>query len=248
MTSMVATSPQMMSMYAQPQTYAAAPTMTSMYATPGTTTMAAAPMVETIVAPQAVVQAPTMMVTQTPSYMPAPQQVVQAPAAVAIAQPGFAMPMPVKLTEGLVEPGKLEAEKGAYHQALAAQLKKQTDALMQEASIKKAMVDQQAKTQLAQFQLQVEEQLKMSCLGIDQEAQQMCAALQEAAITQQTMRDEQTAVQAADYMKKKAMEEMSVKSYETQKQWFEQEVKMVAQYEQVRKSGSKSVVTPNMVV
>jgi len=247
MTSMVATSPQMMSMYAQPQTYAAAPTMTSMYATPGasmympgTTTMAAAP--------QAVVQAPPMMVTQTPSYIPAPQQVVQAPAAVAIAQPGFAMPMPVKLTEGLVEPGKLEAEKGAYHQALAAQLKKQTEALMQEASIKKAMVDQQAKTQLAQFQLQVEEQLKMSCLGIDQEAQQMCAALQEAAITQQTMRDEQTAVQAADYMKKKAMEEMSVKSYETQKQWFEQEAKMVAQYEQVRKSGSKSVVTPNMVV
>jgi len=200
-----------------------------------------------------------MMVTQSPSYIPAPQQVVQAPAVVEYAQPvvqapavveyaqpGFAMPMPVRLTQGLESPRKLEAGKSGYNQALAAQLKKQTDALMQQAVVKKQMVDQQARTQMAQFQLQVEEQLKMACLGIDQEAQQMCGALQEAAITQQTLRDEQTAVQAADYMKRKAMEEMSVKSYEVQKQWYEQELKMVAQYEQVRKAGSRSVVTPKM--
>jgi hypothetical protein len=264
MTSMVATGPQMTSMYAQPQyaqpaTYAAAPTMTSMYATPaasmyapyaGTTTIAAAPMVETYAAPT--------MITQTPSYVAAPQQYVAAPqqyvqsvvpAPVAeVVVGGFAVPVPMKLTTGLPEPATLEAEKVAYGKALDAQLAKQVNAINEEAKIKRAMVDQQAKTQLAQFQLQVEEQLKMSCLQVDQEAQTMCSALQEAAITQQTARDEQTAIQTADYLKKRSIEDMSVKSWELQKQWFDQETKMVAQYEQVRKAGSKAVVSPQMVI
>jgi len=95
------------------------------------------------------------------------------------------------------------------------------------------MVDQQAKTQLAQFQLQMEEQLKMSCLQVDQEASQMCSALQEAAITQQTARYEQTAVQVSDFTKKKAMEDMAAQSWQVQKQWFEKEVQMTAKYQQM---------------
>jgi len=242
---MVATSPQMMSMYAQPQTYAAAPTMTSMYATPGASMYM--PATQQYAAPQMVeqvqyVQAPQTVITQTPSYVAAPQQVVQE-----VVGPQFGVPAPMKLTTGLTEPAKLEAEKVAYNKALEAQLKKQTDALLEEGKLKKQMVDQQAKMQLAQFQLQVEEQVKMSCLQVDQEAQNMSAALQEAAITQQTARDEQTAIQAADYIKKKAMEDMSLKSWELQKQWFDQEMKMVAQYEQVRRAGSKAVVTGAMV-
>jgi len=245
--------PAMTSMYAQapqytqaPVTYAQAPTMTSMYATPGasmympsgTTTMAAAPQYVEYAQP-----APVQYVTQTPSYVAAPVQQVVEPAA-----PGFGVPAPQKLTTGLPDPAMLEKEKVAYNKALEAQLAKQTTALLEEAKIKKAMVDQQAKTQLAQFQLQIEEQLKMSCLQVDQEAMNMCAALQEAAITQGTARDEQTAIQTADYLKKKAIEDMSVKSWELQKQWFDQETKMIAQYEQVRKAGSNAVVTSQMVV
>jgi len=232
--------------YAPPATYAAAPTMTSMYATPGasmympTTTMAAPMAYETVAAPT---------VVQTPSYVAAPviaaaPQVVET--VVAAPTVAFGMPQPTKLTAGLTEPAKLESEKVAYNKALEAQLKKQTDAIMEEAKIKKAMREQEAKTQLAQIQLQIEEQLKMSFLQIDQEAQTQCNGLQEAAITQKTAQEERAAIATADYTKKKAMEEMGVKSWELQKQWFEQEAKMTAQYQQVMQKGSRAVVTPAM--
>merc|ERR1719355_234023 len=105
------------------------------------------------------------------------------------------------------------------------------------------MLEQTAKTQLAQFQLQVEEQLKMSCLQVDQEAQNQLNGLKEAAITQQTAREEQAAIAVADYGKKKAVEEMSAMSYQLQKQWFDQEVKLTTDYQKVMKAGSKSVAT-----
>merc|ERR1711939_132925 len=109
--------------YIAPMTYAAAPTMTSMYATPGpsmymptatvpTTTAVAAP-----VATTTAVAAPVSMTTAAPSYVAAPQ---------------FAMPAPVSLTAGLVEPAKLEAERVAYEKALAGQLDKQSKAVFEE--------------------------------------------------------------------------------------------------------------------
>lgn len=208
-----------------------------MYMPAGTTTIAAAPVVETYAAPA--------VVTQTPSYVAAPAVEMVATPAV----PTFAMPVPAKLTTGLVTPDVLEKERIAWNRALDAQLKKQTDAVNEEAKIKKQMVDQQAKTQLASMQLQIEEQLKMACLQVDQEAQQMCAALQEAAITQQTGRDEQTAVQVADYTKKKAIEDMNFKSWEFQKVWYEKEMKMVQEYEKVRAKGARAgVVTPGVAI
>merc|ERR1719161_2143570 len=97
--------------------------------------------------------------------------------------PAFAMPPPVKLTEGLLEPAKVEAEKVAYGKALEAQLAKQSSAVLEEAKIQKAMIEQTAKTQLAQYQLQMEEQMKMQFLDVDRNAQTQLTGLQEAAIT-----------------------------------------------------------------
>jgi hypothetical protein len=188
-------------------------------------------------------------VTQAPSYVapPTTASVIAAPvAAPVVAGPQFAMPPPANLTQGLTLPATLEAERVAYERALAAQLKKQSDATLEEAKIKKAMMEQTAKQQLAQKQLQVEEELKMACLQVDQEAQNMLNGLKEAAITQQTAREEQAAIAAADYMKKKALEDMAAKSYSLQKQWFEKETQLNAEYQKVMKAGSKSVVTSAM--
>merc|ERR1719272_2291918 len=155
----------------------------------------------------------------------------------------FMVPAPVSLTQGMTEPAKLDAERLAYEKALAAQLKKQSDATMQEASIKKQMLEQTAKRNLAEYQLQIEEQLKMSCLQVDQEAQNMINGLKEAAITQQTAREEQAAIAAASYIKAKALEDFSVKSYQLQKTWFDKETQLNAEYQKVMQAGSRSVVT-----
>jgi len=202
-------------------------------------------MVETVAAPQ-YTSAP-VVTTQAPSYVAAPvvttvaapQMVVEAPAG-----PQFSMPAPRRLTEGMTEPAKLDAERVAYEKALAAQLKKQSDACLAEASIKKQMMEQTAKKQLAEYQLQIEEQLKMSMLQIDQEAQNLINGLKEAAITQQTAREEQAAIAAAGYVKAKALEDFGVKSYNLQKTWFDKETQLNVEYQKVMKQGSRSVVTP----
>jgi len=201
-------------------------------------------MVETVAAPT--MYAP--MTTQAPSYVAAPQQITYAQAAPAVVEtvagPQFMMPAPVKLTQGMTEPAKLDAERVAYEKALAAQLKKQSDATLQEASIKKQMMEQTAKRQLAEYQLQIEEQLKMACLTLDQEAENLINGLKEAAITQQTAREEQAAVAAASYMKAKALEDFSIKSYQLQKTWFDKETQLTNEYQKVMQAGSRSVVTP----
>merc|ERR1719473_1132118 len=223
---------------------------TSMYM-PAATMTAAVP-ATTLAAPIAastvVAATPTVA---APSFVAAPQTMVAAPAmvetvAAPVGFPGFAVPAPVSLTAGLVPPEKIEAERLGYEKALAAQLDKQSNATTEEARIKKAMLEQTAKTQLAQHQLQIEENFKMSCLQVDQEAQNMINSLKEAAITQQTAREEMAAIAIADYNKKKALEEMSVKSYQLQKQWYDSEMKLTAEYQKVMKTGSKSVLTPGL--
>merc|ERR1740117_41448 len=193
--------------------------------------MAAPTVVETFAAPQVV-----------ESYVAAPV-VVQAPSFVAAPLAVFGMPAPVKMTDGLVTPDKIEAERIAYEKALAAQLKKQSDAVMEECKIKQKMMDQTAKTQLAEFQLQTEETYKMQCLQVDQEAQTLVNGLKEAAITQQTAREEAAAIAVADYKKKAALEEAAAKSWALQKQWHDAEMKMAAEYQKVAKAGASAVVS-----
>jgi len=249
MTSMVATGSQ----------YAVAPTMTSMYAntasiyapaaTVGTTTLAAP--ATTYAAPYQQFAAPVTTVG-APSFVAAPQ-VVGAPVAAApavvetvaapVGFPAFALQAPVSLVAGLVPPEKVEAERLGYEKALKTQLDKQVGATLEEAKIKKAMLEQTAKTQMAQFQLQIDEQLKMAQLQVDQEAQNMIIGLREAAITQQTRREETAAVAVADYNKKKALETMAQQSYALQKQWYDSEMKLTAEYQKVMQAGSRSVVT-----
>lgn len=231
----------------------ALPAMTSMY-----TPYAAAPSVFSQYAPATAAQFPTPAVSTYAPVTTVPATVTTAtPATVAIAAPAavpsfvpapaiapFAVPAPVSLTAGLSEPAKLEAEKNAYEQALAAQLDKQSKAVMEEAKIKKAMLEQTAKSQLEQYKLQVDETYKMACLQIDRERDQMVTGLKEAAILQQTSTEERAAVAIADYNKKKAIEDMAAKSYQLQKQWYDGEAKLVAQYQATKQAGiQKGVLT-----
>lgn len=253
MTSMVAAQPAMTSMYATPGASMYMPAMAGSAAVPTTTaipastvvpsSMAVAPAVQRMVsAPvttgtQRMVSAP--VTTAAASYLP---PVAQAPSfvpAAGMVTPAapFAVPAPVSLTAGLATPSKVEAEKAAYDKALAAQLDKQVKAVEEEARLKKAMMEQAVKTQLEQYRLQVDEQFKMACLQVDQEASQVINGLREAAILQQTAMDEKAAVTVADYNKKKAIDDMTVKSYQLQKQWYDGEAQLMQQYQATRQAG-----------
>merc|ERR1712096_302740 len=59
---------------------------------------------------------------------------------------------------------------------------------------------------------------------------------------QQTAREEQAAIGVCDYNKRRAMEEMAMKAYQLQKQWYDGEMKLAAEYEQVMRKGLRSGV------
>lgn len=147
--------------------------------------------------------------------------------------PSFNVPPPVSMTAGLLDPAKLEAEKMAYEKALAIQLDKQVKAIEQEAVIKKQMLARAAERQKAQTALQLEEQLKMAKLQADKEASEVVIGLKEAAIQRRTTKDEEFAIAVAQFHGKRAMEVMSAKSYELQKQWSDKEGKLMAELNQV---------------
>jgi len=147
--------------------------------------------------------------------------------------PSFNVPPPVSMTAGLLDPAKLEAERMAYEKALAIQLDKQVKAIEQEAVIKKQMLARAAERQKAQTALQLEEQLKMAKLQADKEASEVVIGLKEAAIQRRTTKDEEFAIAVAQFHGKRAMEVMSAKSYELQKQWSDKEGKLMAELNQV---------------
>jgi len=152
----------------------------------------------------------------------------------------------INLTGGMPDPEKLKKENEAYGKALEAQLKKQSDAVIEEAKIKKAMLEEQAKRDMAQFQLQMEEKLKLAMINVDKEAQLTLMGLQEAAIQRKTQQEEDSAMKAAGYVKAKAMEEMANKAKDIRKQFNAAEAQLTAQYESVMKAGSKAVLTSSV--
>merc|ERR1711967_212401 len=101
-------------------------------------------------------------------------------------------------------------------------------------------------TQIEEYRLQVEEKLAMDCLRTDQEALRQVNGLKEAAILQQTGCEERAAIAVGEFNKKKAMEDMAIASYQLQKKWYDNEMKLAADYESVRAKGSKAVVTPGL--
>merc|ERR1719460_1623662 len=67
----------------------------------------------------------------------------------------------------------------------------------------------------------------------------MVDGLKEAAITQQTAREEAAARAIADYKKKQSLEEYQQKSWTVQKNWFDQEQKLMGEYDAAMASGQK---------
>lgn len=221
---------------------AGAPAMTSMY-TPVTSQFAPAASVVTA-RPATTFAAPPVPINRALAAAPvaAPSLVSAVPPLSTNLMPQSAMPTPASLTAGLPEPAKLEAQKVAFEQALELQLQKQIKAVLEEAEIKKLMLDQSAKTQLEQSKLTIDEQFHMACLQVDKEKNTTINGLKEAAILQQTSTEERAAIAIAEYNKKAALEVMAAKSYGIQKQWHEHEVQLMAQFEAVRQAGGQNSV------
>jgi hypothetical protein len=160
---------------------------------------------------------------------------------------GFNMPVPQLLTKGMPDVPTIESQGAAVAAAVDAELKAKTDAIVQEASTKKKMLEENAKLRLAEKQLQVEGNLKVAQCNVDKEAQMQILSMQEQALTNKTLYEENAAVAFAEQQKVKAMAEMAAASQKIAKEFADAEMKLSAQYQAVRGAGLKAgVVTPGM--
>merc|ERR550537_2049712 len=195
--------------------------------------MAAPTQVASYVAPPASYAAPTMATVAAPAMMAAPTQVASFVAPPAVA-PAMAMTgPPVNLLEGLPKPEQIEGQKAGYAKALEQQFKAGSDTISKETEIKKKMLIDTAEQQKAQYTLQVQSQLQQQNLLLDQQMNSQIMMLQEAAMQQKSALEQQAAALTLEYQQKKAEEEMLVKQYQIQKQFYDAEQKLAAQFQKV---------------
>merc|ERR1719379_3360518 len=109
--------------------------------------------------------------------------------------------------------------------------------LLPRQKVKKEMLNETAKQQKAQFALQTQSQLQAQNLLLDQQMNSQLMMLQEAAMAQKTTLEQQAAALTLEYQQKKAEEEMLVKQYQIQKQYYDAEMKLAAQYQKITAPG-----------
>lgn len=184
---------------------------------------------------------PAGVVASPPSYVPGPPTTAVYAAPVEGPGPLQQASSFINLTAGMPSPDKLKGQSDAYGKALEGQLKKQSEGVIEEATIKKQMLEEQFKRDMAQYMLQVEERLQMAQLQVDKEAQAQLMGLQEAAINRKTVMEEEAALKSAGYAKAKAMEEMLNRSKQVNKQFMQAEAKLTAEYQKVMRAGARSI-------
>jgi len=136
---------------------------------------------------------------------------------------------PRALTEGMPDPASVEQQKAAYARSLDAQLKERSEAVAKRSQMEKEMLRQQAAQQKAQFNLQIDQQLQATAMALDEQTNAQMLALQEAAVQQKSALESQAAGLKLEYEQRKAQEDMMIRQYEIQKQYYEAQQKMLSQ-------------------
>merc|ERR1719503_331977 len=142
-------------------------------------------------------------------------------------------PPPKDLTEGIPNPATIQSQKDGYAKALEKQYQDGAAAIAAEVRVRKEMLQEQAKQQKAQYTLQVQSQLQAQNLLLDQQMNSQLMMLQEAAMSQKSALEQQAAALTLEYQQKKAEEDLLGKQYEIQKQYYDAETKLAAQFQKV---------------
>jgi hypothetical protein len=154
--------------------------------------------------------------------------------------PGFARPPagqppapPQKLTEGFPDPASVEQQKAQYAASLEAQLKAQSEELTKQSDIEKKLLAEQAAAAKAHFNLQVDTALQQQARALDEQTNAAMLAVHEKAVQQKSALENQAAGLKMEFEQKKAQEGMLIRQYEIQKQYYEKQMQLESQRQQL---------------
>merc|ERR1719401_1706265 len=193
--------------------YVAAPAMTSM-AMPAPAMSYAAPMATAAMPSMAMsYAAPVAAMQSTGSF-------VSAPALPAL--PMAQMPaQPQSLTSGIPDPKSIEHQKHMYYKALDQQLQQAINGVMQRNMQYKHMIDAYAKQYKNEYHTSGESSYQREAMMVDQQSNAQMMLLQERAAEYKMVLEQQASALKLEYAEKKSMEDVQMRQYEIQKQYYE---------------------------
>jgi len=223
-------------------TMAAMPAMTTM-AAPAVTAMPAMPSYGAGYGGGSFVGAPmtapamTTMAAPTMAAMPA-MTAMAAPAMAAmpsygggsfVAAPpmpayGAAMPPtgpPQRLTAGMPDPASIEHQKLQYSRAIDLELQKEAQQVQAQAQQQKQMLMMRSKQEKAQSYLTIDQYATYGNMYVDDQTLAEIAYLQEESAQHRQILEQQASALALEYNQKKAQEDMMMRQYQIQKQYYE---------------------------
>merc|ERR1712037_1084772 len=152
--------------------------------------------------------------------MPSTGSFVSAPMLPAL--PMAAMPQqPRSLTGDIPDPRSIEHQKQMYYKALDQQLQQAINGVMQQNMQYKQMIDLYAKQYKNEYHTSGESTYQREAMMVDQQANSQLMRLQERAAEYKMVLEQQASALKMEYSEKKSMEDMQMRQYEIQKQYYE---------------------------
>merc|ERR1719343_1180281 len=174
----------------------------------------AAPMPAMAMPTTAMSYAPPMAAMQTTGSF------VSAPALPAL--PMAQMPtQPQSLTSGIPDPKSIEHQKHMYYKALDQQLQQAINGVMQQNMQYKQMIDLYAKQYKNEYSTSGDASYQREAMMVDQQANSQFMLLQERAAEYKMVLEQQASALKLEYGEKKSMEDMMMRQYEIQRQYYE---------------------------
>jgi len=198
----------------------AAPTMSAMPAM----TMAAPPAMTTMAAPMMSAMPAMTMAAPTMGAMPAygygGGSFVAAPP---MPSYGPAMPAgpPQKLTAGIPDPMSIEQQKLAYSRAIDLELQKEAQQVQARAQAEKQMLMKRSQGEKAQTYLTIDQYAQYGNMYVDDMTLSEVAYLQGESAQHRLVLEQQASALALEYNQRKAQEDMMVRQYQVQKQYYD---------------------------
>merc|ERR1740123_1501243 len=212
-----------------PMTTMAAPTMTApaMTAMPAMAAPAMAAMPTMMAPSMPAMPAMTTMAAPTMAAMPAMPSYgrgsfMEAPAmpAYGAAMAPAAMAPPQRLTAGIPDPASIEHQKLQYSRAIDMELQKEAQQVQARAQQQKQMLMRGAQQEKAQSYITIDQYAQYGNMYVDDMTLSEVAYLQEESAQHRLVLEQQASALALEYNQRKAQEDMMMRQYQIQTQYY----------------------------
>merc|ERR1719221_504017 len=252
MTTMAAPMPTMAAPTMSAMPTMAAPAMTTM-AAPMTAAMPAMPAMTTMAAPtiatygqrmgsfvgapmQAAMPAMTTMAAPTMTAMPAMPSYGGGSFVAAPPIPAMpAMERPRSLTAGMPDPASIEHQKHQYSRAIDAELQKEAQQVQARAQQQKQMLMKRSPQEKAQTYVTIDQYATYGNMYVDDQTLAEVAYLQAESAQHRQVLEQQASALALEYNQRKAQEDMMMRQYQIQRQYYDNSQKLHVMQSEVQR-------------